>query len=312
MFHTSVFYKQENIGSRKRFLEDFYSFCPQIIFMISQITMMNCGLHSPTPLCYLISNLYVILQGEAFIYFWILPLCLLCLKLDPESHKKIIIFQNKWSYIQPTKSGRRIKWASWDCIYTPSEACILLKWFVTHLCCRASEGAPGCLSRAFPKENFRLYTQVRASKCRPCICYIQFSGILRGCDAQECNWMCSDFHMVKRNVSHKKGQHPQIRLTVRTFRVTEVFDSDTFLFFSSMDKVEDSTEHTQLSLPFLMLSSKTWCCALPIWSANRRTALLLWPAGRSCSGFLWSSAPQQGLWTREFASSSLKLFFIPK
>lgn len=76
--------------------------------------------------------------------------------------------------------------------------------------------------------------------------------------------MCSHFHMVKRNVSHKKGQHPQIRLTANTFGVAEVFDLDVFLLFSFMDKVENSTEHPQLSLHFLFLSSKILCSAWPI------------------------------------------------
>lgn len=76
--------------------------------------------------------------------------------------------------------------------------------------------------------------------------------------------MCSHFHMVKRNVSHKKGQHPQIRLTASTFGVAEVFDLDVFLLFSFMDKVENSTEHPQLSLHFLFLSSKILCSAWPI------------------------------------------------
>lgn len=54
-------------------------------------------------------------------------------------------------------------------------------------------------------------------------------------------------------------------------------------------QTENSTEHPQLSLPFLLLSSKAWCCAWLIWSAKCGTTPLLWPAGRSCSVFLWSS-----------------------
>lgn len=92
---------------------------------------------------------------------------------------------------------------------------------------------------SFLWRKLRPYTQVRASKCKPCICYIQFSGIWWGCDAQECNWMCSHFHMTKRgNASHKKRQHPQIRLNASTFRVAEVFDLDAFLLFSFMDKLK--------------------------------------------------------------------------
>lgn len=68
--------------------------------------------------------------------------------------------------------------------------------------------------------------------------------------------MCSHFHMMKRrNVSHKKRQHPQIRLTASTFRVAEVFDLDAFPLFSFMDKLK-----TVLNIPSCLCLSS---CSLP-------------------------------------------------
>lgn len=63
-----------------------------------------------------------------------------------------------------------------------------------------------------------------------CLSHPAFRNV-QGCDAQECNSKCSHFHMVKKNLSPNKGQHPQVILTASTFRVAEVFDLDTFLLF---------------------------------------------------------------------------------
>lgn len=72
MFCTSVFHKQEKTGSRKTHPEDFYSFCPQIRFMILQITMPNCCLQSPGAPVYkllnIIYNFCMKSQGQALQY----------------------------------------------------------------------------------------------------------------------------------------------------------------------------------------------------------------------------------------------------
>lgn len=46
-FCTSVLHKQEKTGSSKRLLEDFYSFCCQIRFMVLHVTMPELLLSLP-------------------------------------------------------------------------------------------------------------------------------------------------------------------------------------------------------------------------------------------------------------------------
>lgn len=278
--------------------------------MVLQITMLNCCFHSPGAPVYellmssYIQFLYEITGGSitvwgnriSSIYFWILPCSLLCLNLDPESHKKTNIFQNKWPDIQPSKSERRIKWSYlglwlhpfWSMYFAEIMwrfarlqgiwRCSFLSNYLQLSLRKTSDlifgREPQTVTHVFVTSSFQNYEKVVMPGSA-----IEMQPVLHGekkCAAQQ-----------------RTASTDQLNCKNLQGGWSIWFGYISVIFFPQT-RVENSTEHPSLPLPLLFPSSNTLvlCMAWSIWSGRHRPALLLWSAGRRCSGFLCSSVPQ--------------------
>lgn len=123
--------------------------------------------------------------------------------------------------------------------------------------------------------------------------------------------------MVKRNLSHSKGHHPQIRLTASTFRVAEVFDLNTFLLFPFHKQEGNTALNTHVCLCFSSFPLPIHGCCT--WHGLSEVANIGQPfcfdqpGGIAPASFgpAFSNWPQ-GSCTREPAPSPLKLLSLPK